>query len=447
MLAPEVGRAWGHDAARGAVLRVLAAFAVLLAVTVGATSAYAAGPALGVCTGPADTAEHDQFSAWLGTEAFYATDYVDDSQSWTNIANYSDWLIDPWSAWVKQKAGRRMVINVPLLNQASAGELVEGANGAFDGYFRALAQEIVDDGLGSAIIRLGWEANGDWYPWRASTNPAAFRAFFRRVVGVMRSVQPGVAGQPAQDLRFDLTYNRGTSGTTVKFADMYPGDDVVDIIGLDVYDTKWMDDTSPPDVRWAGARYQEMGLEDFTSFAAAHGKPMSIPEWGLWERDHDDNGGVGDNPYFIDAIADWIDANAAQVAYHGYFNHLSGWTGDHRLSSYANAQARYRARFGLPAPPPDTTAPTVALTSPRSGARVARTVKVAATATDALGVAGVQFMLDGVPLGDEDRYAPFELAWNTAAVANGTHTITAVARDVAGNERTSAARSVSVRNR
>ena len=416
------------------------------ALLAGAATASAA-PAIGVYTGPADTAEHDSFSAWLGTEATYAVDFVDDSQSWTNIANYSDWLIDPWSAWIRAKAGRRMVVSVPMLNQASSGKLAEGAAGAYDGYFRTLAQEMVDDGLGNAIIRLGWEANGDWYPWRASVSPETWKAYFRRIVGVMRSVQPTVAGVPAQRFAIDLTYNRGTSGTTVKFETMYPGDDVVDIVGLDVYDTKWMDDTSPPESRWNEALTQEMGLNDFAAFAAAHGKPMSIPEWALWERDHDDNGGVGDNPYFLDRVADWVNANGPNVVYHGYFNHLSGWTGDHRLASYVNAQARYKARFGLPVPGDDTVAPAVSLTSPRNNSFASRTVKVAATASDALGVAGVQFQLDGVNLGVEDRYAPFELSWDTRTAVNGPYAITAVARDVAGNVTTSAARKVTVRNR
>ena len=409
-------------------------------MTVGTGAARASTPQIGVYTGPADTVEHDAFSAWLGTEATYALDFVDDSQSWTNIADYSDWLINPWSGWVKSKVGRRVIISVPMLNQASADRLADGANGAFDGYFMTLTQKIVAAGLGNAVIRLGWEANGDWYPWRASTDPTAWKAYFRRIVGVMRSV----AGQ---SFAFDLTYSRGTSGTAVKFETIYPGDDVVDVIGVDVYDTKWMDDTSAPEVRWNEIVNQEMGLDDFKAFAAAHGKPMSVPEWALWEQGHDDNGGVGDNPYFVDRIADWLQANAAGVLYHSYFNQLSGWTGDHRLSSYVNARARYKARFGVPAPPPDTSAPSVALTAPRHGARVAGTVTVSADATDAGGVAGVQFKLDGVDLGAEDRYAPFTLQWDTRAAANGTHVITAVARDFAGTARTAATRTVTVRNR
>jgi hypothetical protein len=313
---------------------------------VAAASSRVGEAAVGVYTGPADTAEHDGFSAWLGSEATYALDYIDDSQSWENIAEHSDWLLDPWAAWVRADPHRRLIISVPMLNQASSGMLAEGAAGAFDDYFRTLAQEIADHGLGNAIIRIGWEANGDWYPWRASVDPEAWKAYYRRIVTIMRSVQPKGADQPPQSFEFDLSYSRGTSGTQVRFETMYPGDDVVDILGLDSYDTKWRDSLSPPDVRWNDLLTQDMGLNDFTAFAAAHGKPMSLSEWGLWEPGHDDNGGGGDNPYFIDRTADWLADNAGSVRYHVLFNHRSDWTGDHRLASYVYAERRYRARFG-----------------------------------------------------------------------------------------------------
>lgn len=430
---------------RSAILLVV--LAMICTLSSAGAAAAAGEPVVGVYTGPADTAEHNAFSAWLGTEATHALDYVDDSQPWENIASYSDWLLDPWSSWAQAKAGRRIVISVPMLNQASSGRLADGAAGAFDAHFRTLAQEIADKGLGSAVIRLGWEANGDWYPWRASPDPAAWKALFRRIVGVMRSVQPQVAGQPPQAFEFLLSYNLGTSGTAVKFDTIYPGDDVVDMLGLDVYDYKWMDTTSAPEVRWSALRQQEMGLDDFKAFAAARGKPVSIPEWGLAQQGWDNNGGVGDNPYFIDRMADWLQANAGTVRFHSYFNHRSDWTGDHRLASYPNSEARYKARFGPAVAPPDTTAPTVSLTSPEANSRLAGIVTVAASASDAGGVAGVQFKLDGVALGPEDRDAPYATSWDTRTKPNGKYTLTAVARDAAGNTRTSAARTVTIRNR
>jgi hypothetical protein len=82
----------------------------------------------------------------------------------------------------------------------------------------------------------------------------------------------------------------------------------------------------------------------------------------------------------------------------------------------------------------DTTAPTVTLTA--LGGTVSGTVQLAATAADDFGVTGVQFLVDGAPVGAELTAAPYELAWATLGVANGAHTLTAVARDAAGHQTT-----------
>ena len=71
---------------------------------------------------------------------------------------------------------------------------------------------------------------------------------------------------------------------------------------------------------------------------------------------------------------------------------------------------------------------------------------VAANASDNVGVAGVQFKVDGNNLGTEDAVPPFSVAWGTATVSNGMHVLTAVARDAAGNATTSAPRTVTVSN-
>ena len=85
------------------------------------------------------------------------------------------------------------------------------------------------------------------------------------------------------------------------------------------------------------------------------------------------------------------------------------------------------------APAPDTTPPTVSLTSPASGATVSGSVAIAATASDTgSGVARVEFRADGVLLGT-DATAPYTGTWNAASAAVGSHTILATAYDVAGN--------------
>ena len=99
------------------------------------------------------------------------------------------------------------------------------------------------------------------------------------------------------------------------------------------------------------------------------------------------------------------------------------------------------------APPSDTTPPTSTITAPANAATVSgATVPVTATATDNVGVVGVQFKLDGNNLGGEDTFTPYAITWDTTGVTNGTHSLTAVARDATGNTTTSAAVSVIVSN-
>jgi hypothetical protein len=92
----------------------------------------------------------------------------------------------------------------------------------------------------------------------------------------------------------------------------------------------------------------------------------------------------------------------------------------------------------------DPTTPTVALTAPANGAVVSGTVMVSATASDNVSVVGIQFKLDGTNLGAEDTAAPYAITWDTTTATAGTHTLTAVARDAAGNTTTSAPVTVTV---
>jgi glucose/arabinose dehydrogenase/PKD repeat protein len=94
----------------------------------------------------------------------------------------------------------------------------------------------------------------------------------------------------------------------------------------------------------------------------------------------------------------------------------------------------------------DTTPPTVTITAPANDATVADIVPVSANASDNVGVSGVQFLVDGALSGAEDTTAPYGLNWDSRAVANGAHTLTARARDAAGNVSTSAGVTVNVAN-
>lgn len=96
--------------------------------------------------------------------------------------------------------------------------------------------------------------------------------------------------------------------------------------------------------------------------------------------------------------------------------------------------------------PPDTTPPTVSMITPADGTAVSGTVKATASASDNVGVVGVQFQLDGVNLGPETMNAPYAISWNTTTTSNGSHRLDAVARDAAGNKTTSASVTVTVSN-
>src|SRR5262249_6241901 len=86
----------------------------------------------------------------------------------------------------------------------------------------------------------------------------------------------------------------------------------------------------------------------------------------------------------------------------------------------------------------DTSPPSVSITAPAAGTTVSGTVAVAAGASDNVGVPGVQVQPDGHPPGPAPTPAPSPMSVGTAAAAHGNDTLTAVARDAAGNRTTSA---------
>ena len=94
----------------------------------------------------------------------------------------------------------------------------------------------------------------------------------------------------------------------------------------------------------------------------------------------------------------------------------------------------------------DVIAPSVSVSSPQSGQMVQGTVTFIVAASDNVSVAGVQFLLNGAPVGSEIAAPPYTLPWSSSAVANGTYTLTAVARDSSGNRATSSPVTFTVNN-
>ena len=99
-----------------------------------------------------------------------------------------------------------------------------------------------------------------------------------------------------------------------------------------------------------------------------------------------------------------------------------------------------------PTPTPSSTPPSVSLISPTSGFTIGGSVSLEATASSNTGVTGVQFLLDGVPLGGEVTSSPYRMVWDTALTTDGPHTLTATARDATGNQTTSSGAIITIAN-
>jgi len=145
----------------------------------------------------------------------------------------------------------------------------------------------------------------------------------------------------------------------------------------------------------------------------------------------------------------WEGAGAGDDDFRIAFGYDKFWNGqidEVRVYNRALSAADVQELYNYTGAPSDTTSPTVSMTAPSNGSTVSGNVTVSANASDNVGVVGVQFELDGASLGSEDTTSPYSVSWNTTGTTNGSHTLTAVARDAAGNQTTSSAVVVTVDN-
>jgi len=122
-----------------------------------------------------------------------------------------------------------------------------------------------------------------------------------------------------------------------------------------------------------------------------------------------------------------------------------GWASNYNQSGGSDIYAVNFGAAGGGGGGGDTTPPTVSMTAPAAGG-VAGTITVSADADDDTAVVGVQFKANGSNIGSEDTSAPYSINWNSTGVADGNYSITATARDAAGNTTTSSGVAVTVTN-
>lgn len=172
----------------------------------------------------------------------------------------------------------------------------------------------------------------------------------------------------AEKLRF--CWNPALGWQQFPSTQAWPGDEYVDIVGLDVYDDSWQRDTYPlptdatpeeVDKRrnkaWDEAIWNaSYGLKSWRDFALEHKKPFAIPEWGASNRE--DGHGGGDNPLFIERMHAFICDPANKVYFHCYFDvqagdghhHLSPGLKNNEVTDFPKSAARFTALFARPKP-------------------------------------------------------------------------------------------------
>jgi hypothetical protein len=293
-----------------------------------ATTSAASVP-LGDYAGAANPSGIAAFGSATGTHPTLATDYLVGSDGWSAMESTSG-----LGAW--KGTGYRLVLGVPIIPDDTGGTLASGAAGAYNSYFVTLAQNLVSAGFANAILRLGWEFNGNWYNWSVanSTDAANFAAYWRNIVTAMRSVS-------GQDFAF-LWNPNGSGPTNYTPDEAYPGNSYVDYIGTDIYDNCWCTPQTPQNA-WSAQLSQAWGLNWLASFAAENGKPIAFPEWS--DDFRSDGHGLGDDPYFINQFAAWIASN--NVAFTDIFAFDGpGQQNDITDGSFPNALAAFKADFG-----------------------------------------------------------------------------------------------------
>ncbi len=313
---------------------------------------------------------YDAYEEWLNRPALWAEDFQP-TEDWNNVRGGS-WQIGGWSKWVQEKPGRRLVLSVVLLPGGWDGKgpargleagtpvsLAEGAKGTYNQYFEQLGQTLVEHGLANTVLRLGWEFNGGWYTFRASGKEKEFAEYWKQIVTTMRAV-------PGQQFVFNWNPTLGWEQFPADKA--WPGDEFVDEIGVDVYDQSWIAETYPlpkdADEKEIQRRREKVwneriyggpyGLKYWVDFAREHKKPLSIPEWGVCNRQ--DGHGGGDNRYFVEQMGAFITNPDNNITWHCYFDVNAG-DGAHQLVSdnenpttaFPKAAESFQRLFALPA--------------------------------------------------------------------------------------------------
>ena len=305
----------------------------------------------------------NNFSSAIGQTPQFIDTFADFSGSWSNMVSSA-----AWNAWSQSKSPTAqnltpvVAVGLGTKSDNGSGTLQAIASGAHDDTYRGIAEAYRDAGYKTIDMRIGWEMNGNFMPWSMGNTTESvnqWKAAFAHVADVVH----GVSG-----MKVNVVWNPNASNNNqIDVRSAYPGDDKVDIIGLDIYSPTYKYDSSVSNSQYynnpSASQYHadgenpaQWGLAQTIDLAKQHGKPVGIGETGI---------GVGDNTDLPKTIADDFSApGAPQLA---FVNVWDVWTGEgdwHFTDGHnpAAAKAWADAFGGTSSAPAPASAPAVAST-------------------------------------------------------------------------------------
>ena len=297
-----------------------------------ATAAHLVGMRLASDTTPAPDLASDE--TWLGAGIDFVHMFCESgngSSTWAQNLAIVQGLVSSY-------AGINRCYDWAFPLCSTSEPLSETVAGLHDGVILQMAQAIAafDKSTSFIPVRIGWEfPYASAYPWSSQGKEALYVTAFRRVALLLKSIDPRFAiqwiGCPQQIV----------NGNPYDPTPAYPGDDVVDIVGMDCYWVASDFSTFSGTQAFYYRRTNPFSLDWYYNFAQAHSKLFSTPEWGL----------AADQPDCMNAFAEWLRPKV--VSHHGYWN--KGVTGDSGVficritnDQYPGLSAAYRAQFAVP---------------------------------------------------------------------------------------------------
>lgn len=164
------------------------------------------------------------------------------------------------------------------------------------------------------FCRVGWEVNGS-HSWKLPEYSAAtisnYKYIFRTLVNLLRAYVPNV--------QIEWNPLRKGKQPNIPVTALYPGDDVVDVVSICIYDRLPANNT----IEIWNQQFNAVknggpwGINKWREFAVSRGKLFAIPEWGLANGLDPDS---KDNPLFISQMYNFFRLYANNLAYEAYFN-------------------------------------------------------------------------------------------------------------------------------